>query len=90
MPNSTPHAPAVLAQATTTGYTSDAPKHHAVTLAPDERPPASYGTLELIGFLAIAAAAGAVYVGARRTRQDRPGSASVARDKPKPRRASKS
>jgi hypothetical protein len=48
---------------------------HAATAqaVADERPPAGEAMLELIGLIAIAVAAAAVYFGARRTRQDRTG-----------------
>lgn len=45
---------------------------YATTRANDERPPISDTAIELVGLLAIAIAVGAVYVGARRTRQERP------------------
>lgn len=60
-----------------------ASRQHAVTSqrAADERPPAGEAMLELIGLIAIAVAAAAVYFGARRTRQDRRGGASGAHEK---------
>ncbi|MDP1792458.1 MAG: hypothetical protein Q8L12_17975 [Methylibium sp.] len=50
----------------------------------DGRPPASDTVIEFVGLLAIAIAIGAVYVGARRTRQDRPGDANAAPTDPRP------
>lgn len=57
---------------------------HATTAARDGRPPASDTVIEFVGLLAIAIAIGAVYIGARRTRQDRPGDASDAPTRPAP------
>ena len=54
------------------------------TAARDGRPPASDTVIEFVGLLAIAIAIGAVYVGARRTRQDRPGDANAAPTDPRP------
>lgn len=44
----------------------------ATTRIPEVRPPASDAAIELVGLLALAIAIAAVYVGARRTRQNRP------------------
>lgn len=67
-----------------TGHpTEGARKNHAATSQPvaDERPPAGEAMLELIGLIAIAVAAAAVYFGARRTRQDRTGGAGASHEK---------
>lgn len=69
--------------------TEGASKNHAAmaqTLA-DERPPAGEAMLELIGLIAIAVAAAAVYFGARRTRKDRTGGAGESHEKRARRRA---
>ena len=69
--------------------TEGASKSHtatAQTLA-DERPPAGEAMLELIGLIAIAVAAAAVYFGARRTRKDRTGGAGESHEKRARRRA---
>ncbi|WP_428414930.1 hypothetical protein [Methylibium sp.] len=64
-------------------------KTHAATSqsVADERPPAGEAMLELIGLIAIAVAAAAVYFGARRTRKDRTGGAGESHEKRARRRA---
>jgi hypothetical protein len=63
----------------------------AIIRTPETRPPAFDAVIELVGLFALAIAIGAVYVGARRTRQNRPEEVvdKPAEDKPKKRRSTR-